>query len=232
MESSPDAASFEQEPDMFISHLETCKILKSEEKGSSYELRAGRKVCHQCGAAIIELKKGPSRLLTGEEYRIAASSLIKEAQDDLLQYCSGYFACYPEADTIVVFAVGGPFWKWANINRSDTPRWDFALNYANESTPKNKRLTQKWISLFGDSFILGTPASDKELTLINREHIYTLLHHTPEAPVDLLPKLEDEDGEEEGDGEKGEEVWDDENGRVEEEEDQVLDRGCWTDEEE
>ena len=50
--------------------------------------------------------------------------------------------------------------------------------------------------------------------------------------MDLLPKLEDEDGEEEGDGEKGEEAWDDEHGRVEEEEDQVLDRGCWTDEEE
>ena len=227
---------------MFITHVATSKILKSEEKGSSYELRAGRKICHQCGAAIIELKKGPSWLLTGEEYRMAATYLIKDAQDDLHQYCSAYFACYPDANTIVVFATGGPFWKWANINRSDTPRWDFVLNCANDSTPKNKRLAQKWMTLFSDSFRLGTEASDKELTLINRKHIYTLLHHTPEFPVDLLPK--DEDGEEDGDGEKdedgekgedrekGEEAWDDENSSVEEEEDQDLDRGNWMDEEE
>ena len=113
---------------------------------------------------------------------------------------------------------------------------------------KNRRLSEKWKQLFSDSFLLGTAASDNELTFINQNHIYPLLRHTPEVPLDLLPKDEDgeeeghgeqgeegeegEDGEEGEEGEEGDEVWDNENNSVNEEEYQDVGRGYWTDEEE
>ena len=139
---------------MFITHIATSKILTG--KTSSYEHRAGRRISHQCGAAIIELKKGPTWLLTGDDYRMTAAASIKEAQDDLCQYCSAYFACFPDANMIVVFATGGPWWKWSNIKRSETPRWDFLLSCANESTVKNRRLSEKWKQLFSDSFLFSS----------------------------------------------------------------------------
>jgi len=199
-----DATSFEREPDIFVTHIATVKLCepKSQARRMRHELRAGRKIYHQCGAVIIELKQGPSRLLIGEEYEIAALANVAEAQNDLLQYCSAYFACYAEATRVVAFATGGPFWTWANVKRSKTPKWNFLEGRANIYSPKNKRLSSGWNGLFSTLLRLGTQESDKVLTEINQKYIYTLLAHTPDIPAHFLVEEEvEEEAEEEGEEE-------------------------------
>lgn len=55
------------------------------------DLRGGIKIYHQCGAATIELKPGPSRLKSGVDYKLDAGRKISEAQRDLFQHCAAYF---------------------------------------------------------------------------------------------------------------------------------------------
>ena len=74
---------------------------------------------------VIELKQGPSRLLFGKDYKLYAMSFIRQSQNDLFQYCSAYFACYPDAKSIIAIGTGGPFWIWANVKRSSTPKWNY-----------------------------------------------------------------------------------------------------------
>ena len=155
-----DATSFEKEPDIFINHTATVELPEPKSRAHKmlHLLRAGRKVYHQCGAMIIELKQGPSRLLFKDrgDYKIRATSHIRQSQNDLFQYCSAYFACYPDAKSIIAIGTGGPFWTWANIERSSTPKWNYVEGCANKHSPKNKRLIRQWVSLFSEPFHLGT----------------------------------------------------------------------------
>jgi hypothetical protein len=198
MVSSPDAASISNEPDLFVAHVATVKLPEPEsvDMKAIHELHAGRKTYHQCGAVILELKRGPSRLpLTKEEYWHKGVFILDDAIADLLLYCSAYFASYPEAKSVVAVAAAGPLWRWANIKRSDTPGWDFILN---EPLDKDKALVLGWRKLFKSApFTLGTPASDKELTIINQQQIHPLLDHTPEIPAHLKSDEEGDDEEDE-----------------------------------
>ena len=224
-----DATSFEKEPDIFINHIATLELPepKTRARKMLHLLRAGRKVYHQCGAVIIELKQGPSRLYFNNGYKLYAVSFIRQSQNDLFQYCSAYFACYPEAKSIIAIGTGGPFWTWANIERSSTPKWNYVEGCANKHSPKNKRLIRQWVSLFSEPFHLGTKKSDEMLTKINRKYIDPMLAHTPEIPAHLL--VSDSEDEEESDEEEGSEG---EEGNEEEEEDGEKDDGQWSDEEE
>ncbi|KAF8957457.1 hypothetical protein BDZ97DRAFT_1846307 [Flammula alnicola] len=215
MESNSDLASFEEEPDIFVTHVETVRLPQKRR----YELRGWRKAYHQCGAVIVELKKGPSRLLVGSQYYLDANYLIKDAQNDLLQYCSAYFACYPDATNVIAFATGGPIWRWANIQPGETPRWDFVLNCANQTSPINEKLAREWETRFSPVFQLGTRNSDKELTKINQQYIYPMLNHTPAIPAHLLEVEDDDEEEEQGDVDASE--------GEEDEDNQVQDRGNW-----
>jgi hypothetical protein len=230
IDSFADATSFEKAPDIFINHVATVELSmpKSRAHKMLHLLRAGRKIYHQCGTMIIELKQGPSRLEFNNlgDYKYCALNYIYEAQEDLIQYCSAYFACYPEAKSIIVVGTGGPFWTWAYIKRSSTPKWNYIEGRANEHSPKNKKLIRQWEHLFSKPFHLGTKKSDKMLTEINRNYIYAMLDHTPEIPEHLLAEDDDEESEEESeeDEEKEEEE--------EEEEERPQDEGLWSKDEE
>ena len=59
---------------------------------------------------LIELKLGPSQLPFKElEDKLYASSIIRQAQNELFQYCSGYFACYPDAKSVIAIGTGVHF---------------------------------------------------------------------------------------------------------------------------
>ena len=74
-------------------------------------LRARRRIYHQCGAMLIELKPGPSRLPFNEleDKKLYASSIIRRAQNELFQHCSEYFACYPDAKSVIAIGTGVHF---------------------------------------------------------------------------------------------------------------------------
>ena len=180
---------------------------------------------------VIELKQGPSRLLFGKDYKLYAMSFIRQSQNDLFQYCSAYFACYPDAKSIIAIGTGGPFWIWANVKRSSTPKWNYVEGCANNHSPKNKRLIHQWDSLFSEPFHLGTKKSDEMLTKINRKHIYAMLAHTPEIPAHHLDSEKEGESEEDEENEEEEETLQDDGQWSDEEEEGLQDEGQWNDEE-
>ena len=129
---------------------------------------------------IIELKPGPSRFLFDgpKDYRLYSTSVMRQAQTDLFQYCSAYFACYPDAKSVIDIGTGGPFWSWANIKCSTTSKWNYIEGCPNERSAKNKWLVREWSSLFSQPFHLGTDEYDEMLTEINQKYIYAMLSHT------------------------------------------------------
>ena len=120
----PTWTSFTKEPDIFVNHAATVEYPEPKSQAGKilHLLRAMRKIYHQCGAMLIELKPGPSRLPFNEleDKKLYASSVIRRAQNELFQYCSGYFPCYPDAKSVIAIGTGVHFglgWtQWAFLN--------------------------------------------------------------------------------------------------------------------
>lgn len=238
IDSIKDVGSFGRQPDIYVSHIATALLSEPDPQNKDHverhKLRCGRKVYHQCGAVIVELKQGPTRQKLGINYTVYAMSVVVNARDDQLEYCSAYFASHPESMSVIAIATAGPVWTWANINRSSTPKWDFLENCPNTTSRKNKRLEKEWPSLFSVVKHLGTEDSDKELSKIRDLHISKLIgpDHTYKVPP-WVQDIEENEDEEEDDAETGEGVesnWGDK-GDVESSEEDEEDRGTWTDDE-
>lgn len=196
--SKHEAGAVDEEPDIFVSHVATVRISKptTPESTDHYRNRAGRKVFHQCGAVIVELKRGPSRLQHGDKRNLAIAAQIAKSQNDLLEYCSAYFASYPDAKSVIALAAAGQYWKWANIQRQATPEWDWDINIAKSQGSENKKAFNNWHTRFSRvTFTLGTKDSDRQMTLINELHIHRLLvdGHTPDvgSKADLCDSASD-----------------------------------------
>ncbi|KAF9536626.1 hypothetical protein CPC08DRAFT_771500 [Agrocybe pediades] len=193
MESAPGAPSLDEIPDIFVAH-----VASMPKSSTRYKLHAGRKIHYQAGALILELKRGPSdrHTLTPKSSPFAAQPLLDKATEDLWTYCSAYFACFREAESIVAMAASGKHWKWANIQRHQVPGWDFATD-----TPKDTPSYDYFHLLFGGeirTFDLGTAKSDSELMKMYLEHLYPMHAKVPESVRNTAPEAEDlEDNEEE-----------------------------------
>jgi len=174
--SRPDVGAVNEEPDFVLSHVGQRELPhpQSDREKAHYVHRAGVKVFHHCCALIAELKTAPPRFSTGVSRLFLTDFHLHAAQEDLVEYCSAYFECNPHASSVIGFAAAGPFWKWSVIQPPDLPR----VNWMTKKVDKaNDPKLREFHSKFGHNvFTLGTPESDKELSIISQEHIYPMLH--------------------------------------------------------
>ncbi|KAG5634693.1 hypothetical protein H0H81_001090 [Sphagnurus paluster] len=187
-------------PDFVIGHIAACPIPRLMEERNYFHYRGGRKVYHRCSAVIVELKAPPCRhswdarigtranLRGGSEVGVA----LKQAEDELMEYCAVHFSEDPAAKSVIALAGAGPCWRWASIEREDVPDYDWILREPIVGNPDSLDKELAFHEKFQAppdtkpyAFILGTPESDIQLNKIRKEVciMIRVSGHTPSAPV-------------------------------------------------
>jgi hypothetical protein len=170
--SAPQQNATEREPDLFISHVESGSLCPNETNPAHFRHRAGKKILHQCGVLIGEIKRAPDRDADLADqpaaHRFHVMTKLATAQKELYEYCSAYFTSYSQAKTVIAFAAAGPFWDYATVKRDEVPTWDKALKQPKPTRNPERTLESFKDRFLGDFLVLGTVESDEELTNINR----------------------------------------------------------------
>ncbi|KAF8804369.1 hypothetical protein BYT27DRAFT_7143561 [Phlegmacium glaucopus] len=222
VDSITGATAFEGYPDYYVSCVAGLDLpqARDAEEEHIFTYRSGKKIFNSRGLIIGELKAGESRSLIGNEFELASISSAQIALRDLAQYCSAYFARYPEEKSVIAVGSSGGFWTWCNILREQAPKWDMKESCAIMDTPTKNA----WLSLFEDYYYLGTKKSDAALEKI-RALCIIKINETPPLPTHLQLVI-DNDGDDDDDEDEDDDNDDDEDeddGDLDGDEDGVLD---------
>lgn len=175
-----------EEPDFVLGHVAKYELPLPDPRSSNemlhYQHRAGIKIFHHCVALIAELKAPSSRFAKLYPHDLNTANYLEQAQEDLMEYCAAYFACNGDARSVIALAASGKNWRWAVITRVDTPEYDWESKQTlPASTAKVAKFHAKFVpELLPNSkeawFVLGTERSDRQITIIRRDHIYTMIY--------------------------------------------------------
>ncbi|KAL1754495.1 hypothetical protein FB107DRAFT_275717 [Schizophyllum commune] len=120
-----------QEPSARPLTAETTDARRTRRHAAAHHVYDGRFLVHDAVYFIEEDKKHVSRRLelpyNLKELPGARKALFKQAQSNLKRYLFLYFLLNPHCASVVVRAVSGTAWKWANIERDKVPLYVIPL---------------------------------------------------------------------------------------------------------
>ncbi|KAI4524408.1 hypothetical protein GGG16DRAFT_104217 [Schizophyllum commune] len=179
-----------QEPAAPPLTAETTDARRTRRHAAAYYVYDGRFLVHDAPYFIEEDKKHVSRRLTLpynlQELPRARSSYFKQAQSNLMRYMFLYFLLNPHCESVVVRAVSGTAWKWANIERDKVPLY-FIAPRSTTSIPQVAQLrTEKQKASDLEEYFegldiheVGTQDSDNALTAMRTAVLENIRRYAP-----------------------------------------------------
>ncbi|KDQ31630.1 hypothetical protein PLEOSDRAFT_153853 [Pleurotus ostreatus PC15] len=185
-----DGGSLNIVPDFTGYHLVALKELKPTNKDRLYawKVRNKLRIIHECSPFFLENKTSPTRhkpnyIVQRNIWDQDLEDLLTEAAEDLMFYCCVYLAKDLSAKSVVVMVASGFHWRWVQFSRDEIPEMEFdvSVEELRKRNPawKVKAVFDAAVRKLANAkiFVLGTEASDRELTAMRDATISIVNNH-------------------------------------------------------